>query len=148
MRNPQVSSLHQQRLAPHRETLVTLRAMNYWLDLFTGTTCQEFRTAGARVTGFRESRKKSANRVATGDVLLCYLTGVMRWVGALEVVRPTTDSTQIWASDSFPVRFEVRPLVMLDPECGIPMRQFEGKLDFYTGPEHRGGFRGFLRMSP
>jgi hypothetical protein len=31
---------------------------------------------------------------------------------------------------------------MLDPECGIPMRQFEGKLDFYGGPEHRGGFQG------
>jgi hypothetical protein len=37
---------------------------------------------------------------------------------------------------------------MLDPECGIAMKQFEGKLDFYNGPEHRGGYKGFLRMSP
>ncbi len=28
------------------------------------------------------------------------------------------------------------------------MEQFEGKLDFYGGTEHRGGFKGFLRMSP
>jgi hypothetical protein len=37
---------------------------------------------------------------------------------------------------------------MLDPECGVLMDRFEGKLDFYRGPEHRGGFKGFLRMSP
>ncbi len=122
--------------------------MNCWLDLFTGTTWEEFRTAGANVSGFRERMRKSAQRVKPGDMFLCYLTGVMRWVGALEVVAPTTDTSPIWESDTFPVRFSVRPLVMLDPACGIPMERFEGQLEFYRGPEHRGGFRGFLRMSP
>ena len=42
----------------------------------------------------------------------------------------------------------MKPLITLDPECGVPMERFEGKLDFYRGPEHRGGFKGFLRMSP
>jgi len=27
--------------------------MNYWLDLFTGTTWNEYRKAGAKVSGFR-----------------------------------------------------------------------------------------------
>lgn len=122
--------------------------MDYWLDLFTGTTWEEFRKAGANVTGFRERMQKRARRVKRGDIFLCYLTGIMRWVGALEVIGPTTDSTRIWESDPFPVRFTVRPVVTLDPECGIPMERFEGKLDFYRGPEHRGGFKAFLRMSP
>jgi len=122
--------------------------MNYWLDLFTGTTWDEFRRAGATVTGFRESTRKRAKRVKPGDILLCYLTGVMRWVGALEVTGSTNDARPIWASDTFPVRFAVKRLVTLDPECGIEMKDFEGKLDFYRGPEHRGGFKGFLRMSP
>jgi hypothetical protein len=26
--------------------------MNYWLDLFTGTTWDEFRHAGAKISGF------------------------------------------------------------------------------------------------
>src|SRR3954454_19850341 len=111
--------------------------VNYWLDLFTGTTWEEFREAGANITGFRERMRHTARRVKKGDVLLCYLTGVMRWVGALEVVGPTSDTSPIWASDAFPVRFAVKPVVMLDPECGIQMKQFEGKLDFYRGPEHR-----------
>jgi hypothetical protein len=122
--------------------------MNYWLDLFTGTTWQEFRKAGATISGFRELRRRSARRVKAGDVFLCYVTGVMRWVGALEVVGPTRDASPIWESDTFPVRFAVKPLVKLNPECGVPMQRFEGRLEFYLGPEHRGGFKGFLRGSP
>jgi hypothetical protein len=122
--------------------------MNYWLDLFTGETWGEFRKAGANISGFRDRMRHSFQRVAVGDVFLCYLTGVMRWVGVLEVVGPSKDKSRIWASDAFPVRFAVRPIVILDPECGLPMERFEGKLDFYRGPEHRGGFKGFLRMSP
>lgn len=122
--------------------------MTYWLDLFTGETWNEFRTAGAKISGFRERKKNALQRIKPGDVFLCYLTGVMRWVGALQVIGPTEDQSPIWQSDSFPVRFAVKPLLMLDPECGVPMDRFEGKLDFYRGPEHRGGFKGFLRGSP
>jgi len=37
---------------------------------------------------------------------------------------------------------------MLEPETGIPMEELEGRLLFYAGKQHRGGFRGFLRGSP
>jgi hypothetical protein len=33
----------------------------YWLDLFTGTTWEEFLEHGAKISGFRESRKKKRN---------------------------------------------------------------------------------------
>ncbi len=121
--------------------------MNYWLDLFTGTTWSEFLQAGGIVSGFRENQRKITKRVQPGDVLICYLTGVMRWVGALEVIKSTDDARQIWSAD-FPVRFEVKPLVILQPEHGVPMDQLEGKVDFFQGPQHRGKFNGFVRMSP
>jgi hypothetical protein len=121
--------------------------MNYWLDLFTGTTWREFLQAGANISGFREKQRKITKRVQPGDVFVCYLTGVMRWVGALEVIKPTNDNRPIW-SDNFPVRFEVKPLVVLQPEHGVPMDQLEGKVDFFRGPQHRGKFNGFVRMSP
>jgi len=121
--------------------------MNYWLDLFTGTTWREFRDAGATVSGFRAKQVKWAKRMKPGDIFLCYLTGVMRWVGALEIIGPSTDSRPIWKEQSFPVRFEVRPLVLLDPELGVPMDQLEGRVKFFAGPKHRGKFDGFLRSS-
>ena len=49
-------------------------------------TWEEFRNAGANISGFRERMRSNSRRVKPGDVFLCYLTGVMRWVGALEVI--------------------------------------------------------------
>ncbi|HXX17946.1 MAG TPA: hypothetical protein VEJ46_00950 [Candidatus Acidoferrum sp.] len=121
--------------------------MNYWLDLFTGTTWREFKEAGSNVSGFRAKQVKSAKKMKSGDVFLCYLTGVMRWVGALEIIGPSTDRRQIWKEQDFPVRFNVKPMVLLEPEHGVPMEQLESRVKFYRGPEDRGKFRGFVRAS-
>ncbi len=121
--------------------------MNYWIDLFTGTTWQEFREAGANVSGFRAKQAKTAKRMKKGDIFLCYLTGVMRWVGALEIAGASADTRKIWKLEEFPVRFDVRPLILLDPEHGVPMEQLEGRVKFYAGPKDRGKFKGFVRSS-
>lgn len=124
------------------------RSVTYWLDLFTGTTWEEFRKAGASVTGFRSRMRSHAAKVRPGDVFLCYLTGVKHWVGALEVIGSSEDETRIWEQAEFPVRFDVRPLVMLDPEHGVPMDDLEGRVSFYQDGSDRGKYKGFVRMSP
>src|SRR3954471_23747215 len=121
--------------------------MDHWLDLFTGVTWKQFIDAGSTISGFRISQAVRAQKVKPGDILICYLTGVMRWVGLLEVVSSSKDASPIWGKGNFPVRFQVRPLVMLAPEHGIPMRELEGRVSFYSEPRHWGGFRGFLRAS-
>ncbi|MCE5325909.1 MAG: hypothetical protein LLG01_05795 [Planctomycetaceae bacterium] len=122
--------------------------MNYWLDLFTGTTWEEFKKAGSKTSGFRHRMRNAVARMQPGDILLCYLTGVMRWVGALEVTGPSTDSSPIWSVADFPQRVAVKPVIQLQPETGIPMEQLEGRVSFYTGPKDRGKFKGFIRRSP
>ena len=42
----------------------------YWLDLFTPQTWQEFRKAGSSVSGFRESRWTSVQKIQNGAYLL------------------------------------------------------------------------------
>jgi hypothetical protein len=121
--------------------------MNYWLDLFTGTTWREFREAGANISGFRGRQAKIAKRVQPGDIFLCYLTGVMRWVGALEIADLTTDTRKIWKEEDFPVRFAVKPLMMLEPEHGVPMKELEGRVKFYADSKDRGKFKGIVRGS-
>lgn len=121
--------------------------MNYWFDAFTGITWNEFRSAGAKITGFRERNWKRSERIHPGDIFLCYMVGVKRWVGLLEVVSERfRDETPIWGEELFPVRFKVKPLVILEPEFGVPMKEMEGKLTFYP----TGGTRwsGWLRSSP
>jgi predicted RNA-binding protein len=62
-----------------------LMARKYWLDLFTGETWEEFLNNSAKVSGFRERRKKIAQTIDPGDYLICYMTGISRFIGVLEV---------------------------------------------------------------
>ena len=122
--------------------------MNYWLDLFTGTTWNEFQKSGASISGFSHRMRKTVQKIQPGDILLCYLTGVMRWVGALEVISQTDDKTPIWKDAEFPSRLKVKPLLMLPPTNGIPMSELEGKVQFYLTKADSGKFKGFVRGSP
>jgi predicted RNA-binding protein len=81
----------------------------YWLDLFTGATWEEFKAAGAKVSGFRESRWATVQKIKPGDYFLCYLTGVSRLIGILEVVEGAyKDKTPIWKDEDFPCRLKVK----------------------------------------
>jgi hypothetical protein len=46
------------------------------------------------------------------------------------------------------VRFEVKPLVELDAQYGVPMKDLQGRVDFYSCPSHKGKYKGFIRRSP
>ena len=122
--------------------------MTYWLDLFTGITWDEFQKSGASISGFSHRMRKTVQKIQPGDILLCYLTGVMRWVGALEVIGQTDDKTPIWKDAEFPSRLKVKPLLMLTPTNGIPMSELAGKVQFYQTKADSGKFKGFVRGSP
>ncbi len=123
--------------------------MNYWLDLFTGTTWQEFQKAGACVSGFRRHNRSRAMKIRSEDTFLCYLTGVKRWVGLLRVKSDMfEDETPIWGEEVFPIRFTVEPIVMLSPEHGVPMESLRGKLTFYEADTSPGAWSGLVRGSP
>ncbi len=127
--------------------------MAYFLDLFTPETWRAFRASGATVTGFRERHWRQANRVSKGDIFLCYLTRLSRWCGILVAdSKAYRDSSPIRDElDEFTVRFNVKPIITLDPESSIPIQddsvwntltitnQHEKGTTSWTGP-----FRGSL----
>lgn len=121
----------------------------YWLDLFTVETWNEFVAAGATISGFRESRWSTVRRFQAGDYLLCYLTQVSRWVGVLEVTsEPYQDARSIWKSDAFPSRVNVRMVVALTPETGIPVRSLEDDLSVFQNLTSPHAWTGHFRGSP
>lgn len=122
---------------------------NYWLDLFTGTTWQEFLDAGAQISGFRESRWSIVQQIKPGDYLICYLTGISRWIGVLEVVSESfKDETQIWKDEVFPCRVRVKLLVGLTPETAVPIIELRDQLSIFENVSSPVSWTGHLRGSP
>lgn len=67
--------------------------MAYYIDLFSPETHKTFSNSDCQISGFRERHKNAAARIERGDILACYVTGLSRWVGLLEVIEgPFTDS--------------------------------------------------------
>ena len=116
----------------------------YWLDLFTGKTWEEFLINGAQISGFRESRAKSAQKIKSGDYFICYLTGVSRIIGVLEVASESfRGDTPIWEDEEFPIRFKVNLLYKLTPKSAIPIENIMERLS----PDLRAKWKGIIRGS-
>lgn len=75
--------------------------MVYFTDLFSPETYEAFARSSRDVSGFRIRHRKMAERVATGDRFICYLTRLSRWFGVLEVLEgPFIDNKAIFVSHS------------------------------------------------
>ena len=124
-------------------------SVSYWLDLFTYQTWTEFLAAGGQVTGFRQSRWNTVKRMKPGDVLLCYLTGVSRWIGLLEVTgEPLQDSSPIWSVDDFPARIPVRVTAKLEPSTAVPVIDMKDRLSVFQNLSSPHAWTGHFRGSP
>ncbi|MBC7248556.1 MAG: hypothetical protein H5T73_12375 [Actinobacteria bacterium] len=123
---------------------------NYWLDLFTGKTWEEFLKAGGNVSGFRERRGKICGKIKPGDFLLCYCTGISRWIGLLEVSGPVfyDDKTKIWSQETFPWRFPVKILIALKPENAVPILSLRDELSYFRNLKNPNAWTGHFRGSP
>lgn len=102
--------------------------MKYFTNIFSPATYEAFKQSPREVSGFKEVQLSAAKKVQPGDRLVCYLTKLGRWWGVLEVLEgPYVDGTPIFQpeNDPYVVRFNVRPLVLLEPEKAVPIREPE-----------------------
>jgi len=100
--------------------------MTYYTDLFSPETYEAFSRSKRDVTGFRIRQETWAKRIQVGDKLICYMTRLGRWVGVLEVVEPyKIDDAPLFYTDNDPfvVRFLVKPVVWLDKDLTVPIRE-------------------------
>jgi len=126
-----------------------MKARNYWLDLFTGKTWDEFLKAGAKVSGFRQGRWARVKQIKPGDYLLCYLTGISRFIGVLEVTsQPFKDDAPIWQDEDFPCRLNVKVVSKLTPETGVPVLELRDKLSVFHNLKAPHAWSVHFRGSP
>ena len=124
-------------------------APTFWLDLFTAETWQEFHADGAKVSGFRERRRKTVNKMKKGDILLCYLVGQSRFIASLKVTGdPFFDRTKIWSKDDFPARVPVKVIVELSAETGVPVLELKDRLSIFDNLAYPNAWGVHFRGSP
>ena len=116
--------------------------MAYYTNLFSPGTYEAFSKSDRTISGFQESQWSAARRIKQGDIFVCYMTRLSRWVGLLEVLEgPFRDDTPIFyaENDPFVVRFRVRPLIWLPKEHAVPIFEDElwNNLSFTKGQDRR-----------
>ena len=89
-------------------------------------------------------------QLRTGDYLICYLTGLSRWIGVLEVTgQPYLDhQTRIWNLDQFPARVPVKLIAKLEPLTAVPILNMRDGLSIFQQSNSPGAWTGAVRASP
>lgn len=123
--------------------------MKYWLNLFTFNTWQEFKEAGGAVSGFRERRWRTLEKMTPGDVMICYMTGLSRFFAILEVTgNPYRDETPIWSEAMFSARIPVKIILELPPENAVPVVDLRDHLSYFQHMTSPHAWTGHFRSSP
>lgn len=102
--------------------------MNYYIDLFSPETAAAFSKSSQDISGFRISQKTYVEnrKIGMGDIFICYVTKIQRFIGALEVKGSYfIDNNPVFTNenDPFVLRFEIEPIVWLPIEKGIPIHE-------------------------
>lgn len=127
--------------------------MVYFTDLFSPKTYKAFSRSDRTITGFKATQRSRASCIKPGDMFVCYMTELSRWVGLLEVTSNMfEDDTPIFVSkdDPFTIRFKVKVIIWLDPEFSYPIRDDSlwSKLSFTRRHDKMGSkWTGTLRSS-
>ena len=125
--------------------------------ILTGSL-ENFRTTrerGFRLIGAKERRRRLAEQIEPGDLVVFYVTGTRAFGGIVEVKGPMyEDRTPVWPGkpgkrDAYPWRFEAAPVAVLDEDRFVPAEELAGELEHVRKwpPEHwRLAFQGQLRV--
>src|SRR3954447_24847411 len=93
------------------------------------------REHGCRVIGAKEGRRRMAEQIEPGDLIVFYVTGVQAFGGIVRVAGEMfEDRTKVWPGkkgkpDAYPWRFETEPVVVLDEAAFIPAEGLVGELE-------------------
>jgi EVE domain len=112
------------------------------------------REHGFRVIGAKEGRRRLAEQIEPGDLIVLYVTGVQAFGGIVRVTGELfEDRSPLWPGkpgkpDPYPWRFETEPVVTLDEDRFVPAEELAGELEHvrkWPAEHWRLAFQGQLR---
>lgn len=90
---------------------------------------------GFGVIGLKERNRNRALEVEPGDLIVLYLTKVMRFAGAIRVTGELyEDRSKVWPGkpgnpDQYPWRFETEPVVVVEEPDWVPAEELATRLE-------------------
>lgn len=90
---------------------------------------------GFRVIGLKERNRNRALEIEPGDLIVLYLTKVMRFAGAIRVTGELyEDREKLWPGkpgnpDQYPWRFETEPVVVVEEGDWVPASSLATSLE-------------------
>jgi hypothetical protein len=90
---------------------------------------------GFSVIGLKERNRNRALEIEPGDVIVLYLTKVMRFAGAIRVTGDLfEDREKLWPgkpgkADPYPWRFPTEPVVVVDEDDWVPAEDLRTDLE-------------------
>jgi hypothetical protein len=111
--------------------------MTNWLLVSSADNFEKNRALGFRQAAMKSRHRRKWERVAPGDRVLFYLTGVKAIGGVCRVTgAPFESHERIWGSEGkpnedYPWRFPTEPVVTLAPDAYVPAEPLAlGPLDY------------------
>jgi len=124
--------------------------VQYWLDLFTPGTWEEFLKSGRNFTGFRGRMWSMESKIKPSDMFICYVTNFSRFSGILKAVssvyKDENKAKSVWKSGSFPCLIDIEPIIILDLLHSIPKNEILPKISI--GSKWGGIVRGSPKRIP
>lgn len=128
--------------------------MQPWIVVGSPDNFELLRERNFDLCAFKSSREKQSSEMQPGDRIVHYLTGDVRFGGIVEVTGVMfQDSADLGlrskakVGEEYPYRIPTRPVVILDPDAYIDVRDITDQLDKTRklGPKKLGiAFRGNL----
>lgn len=130
--------------------------MSYWIVVGSAENFQIAIERGFDLFGFKSTRRGMAAKMAAGDKLIFYLTGVMKFGGIATVTSESfEDHEPIFrgkkAGEDYPFRVQTKAHIVLDEADWLDVAEWAPRMEYTKkwAPEHwRLAFQGNLRQIP
>ncbi len=130
--------------------------MSYWIVVGSAENFQIAIDRGFDLFGFKSTRRGMAGKMAAGDKLIFYLTGIMKFGGIATVTSESfEDHEPIFrskkAGEDYPFRVQTKADIVLDEADWLDVAEWAPRLEYTKkwAPEHwRLAFQGNLRQIP
>lgn len=129
-----------------------------WLVVTSAENFETTRAMGFTVQGVKSRHGKKAQTIASGDVLVYYITGLQVFAATAQVTSPCyQDETPLWqcktrpSLEVYPWRVKIQPQTVLPVEAALPVGHVYRQLTYlkkWPEAHWRLGFQGNLHLWP